>query len=127
MTDNDDILERLKHPEREPERRQPDGTLFVRNILNSVFMLMAAVAMIGLVVTWSNDTPPTWCYLLGLLAVIVKMVEAMLRMPGLLKRPQRPQPRRFNAAEAAAPQKPDADADEAAKAGDKAGADAATR
>lgn len=92
MTEDNDILERLKHPELEKQRHKPDNNLFVRNILNSVFMLMAAIAMIGLVITWSNDTRPVWCYMLGMLAVIVKMIEAMLRMPGLLKRT--PQSRR---------------------------------
>ncbi|MDO4930751.1 MAG: hypothetical protein Q4E59_06430 [Bacteroidales bacterium] len=89
MTDDRDILERLKHPEQEAQRHQTDRNLFVRNILNSVFMLMAAVAMIGIVVTWTKGTPSTWCYMLGMLAVIIKMIEAMLRMPNLLKRPSR--------------------------------------
>lgn len=62
-------------------------TLFLRNVLNALFMLMAAVAMIGMVVSWGKEMPQ-WCMVLALLAVLVKMVEAMLRMPGLLKHPQ---------------------------------------
>ncbi len=89
MTENNDILERLKHPEREAERRR-DKTLLLRNILNGIFMLMAAIAMGGLIVTWNDAEQPLWCFVLGLLAVIVKMLEAVLRMPGLLKTPRTP-------------------------------------
>lgn len=86
--DNNDILERLRHPERKAQRRRTGSNLFLRNILNGVFMLMAATAMIGLVVTWHSPQQPTWCYVLGLLAVVVKMVEAMLRMPGMKQTPR---------------------------------------
>lgn len=91
MNDNsNDILERLKHPEREAQRRQDNNRLFLRNILNGVFMLMAATAMIGLLVTWKSPQQPTWCYILGLSAVVVKMCEAMLRMPGMKQTPRHP-------------------------------------
>ncbi len=85
-----DILERLAHPEREHERRRPDRLFFIRNIFNGIFILLAAVAMVGIVVTrlkgWNTD----WCYALGLVAVLVKMGEALLRMPSLLKKPRKP-------------------------------------
>lgn len=84
--DDDDILERLRHPEREQERRRMSKDLFVRNILNSVFILMAAVAMVGFAFSWGSPQPPTWCIWLGLSAIVVKMFEAMLRMPGMLKK-----------------------------------------
>ena len=89
--DDDEILERLRHPEREQERRRMGKDLFVRNILNSVFILMAAVAMVGFAFSWGSPQSPTWCIWLGLSAIVVKMFEAMLRMPGMLKRGNRRQ------------------------------------
>lgn len=89
MTDNEnDILERLRHPEREKQRRRNSDNLFLRNVLNGVFMLMAATAMVGLLVTWHSPQQPVWCYVLGLLAVVVKMAEALLRMPGMKRTPR---------------------------------------
>ncbi|MFW5546062.1 MAG: hypothetical protein ACOCNS_01625 [Bacteroidales bacterium] len=84
MQEENDILERLEHPEREPERRKMTRNLFIRNILNSVFILMALVAMVGLLIV-KQQPYLMWCYWLGLFAVIVKMVEVALRLPGMKK------------------------------------------
>lgn len=82
MQNNDnDILERLKHPEREPERRRTGRNLFLRNVLNAVFMIMAAAAMVGIAVNWDSREDAMWCYILGLLAVVVKMAEACCACP----------------------------------------------
>lgn len=80
LSDKDrELLERIR-----PESlRQPAGksrNLFVRNILNVVFIIIAIAAMVGLMV--DNGHPMTW-YALGLFAVLVKMVEVVMRMPGL--------------------------------------------
>lgn len=88
MSESDDILERLKHPERESERHRPNQRLFYRNIINGTFILLAAIAMIGLGVSWTGATSPTWCYALALLAVFVKMIDVVLRIPDMLKRPK---------------------------------------
>lgn len=79
------ILERLKHPELEEERRKMNRNLFIRNIINSVFIILAIIAMIGITLTDSQSPSHLWWYGLGLLAVIIKMVEAVMRMPGLKK------------------------------------------
>ena len=62
MQEENDILERLKHPEREPERRKMTRNLFIRNVLNSVFILMALVAMVGLLVV--KQQPKQWASVL---------------------------------------------------------------
>lgn len=80
----EDIIERLKHPEKERARRQMSKNLFIRNLLNSLFILLAIIAMIGIVVTDKGGNLMIW-YGLGLFAVIIKMVEVMLRMPGIKK------------------------------------------
>lgn len=78
-----DWLERLKHPERkEPKRRCMTRNLFIRNILNALFIIVALVAMIGIIV--AKEHVMVW-YSVGLFAVIIKMVEVMLRMPGIKK------------------------------------------
>ena len=83
-----DILERLAHPEREQERRKMSRMLYIRNMLNSVFILLAVIAMIGIGLSW-GDVTPSWCLIIALIAVIVKMAEAALRMPSMLRKPQR--------------------------------------
>lgn len=80
-----DILERLRHPEREAGRRKVGKDLMVRNILNSVFILLAVVAMTGIVVASYTDRSLMVWYGLGLFAVLIKMIEVVLRMPGLRK------------------------------------------
>lgn len=80
----DDILERLKHPAREAERRKADSRLRIRNVLNTVFILLALTAMAGIVAAPAGKLM-TW-YGIGLFAVLVKMVEVMLRMPGVRKK-----------------------------------------
>lgn len=56
--------------------------LFIRNILNGLFILIALVAMIGILV--AKNHLMVW-YAIGLFAVLIKMVEVMLRMPGMRK------------------------------------------
>ena len=83
-----DILERLAHPEREQERRKMSRMLYIRNVLNSVFILLSVIAMIGIGLSWGGVTP-SWCLIIALIAVIVKMAEAALRMPSMLRKPQK--------------------------------------
>lgn len=87
-TDDDNILERLRHPEREAERHRVNKNLYLRNILNSLFILLALIAMIGIGVTTFGQiggSTTMWWYGLGLFAVLLKMVEVVLRMPGMRK------------------------------------------
>ena len=83
-----DILERLAHPEREQERRKMSRMLYIRNVLNSIFIILAVIAMIGIGLSW-GDVTPSWCLIIALIAVIIKMAEAALRMPSMLRKPQK--------------------------------------
>lgn len=56
MTGENDILERLRHPELEAERRRPSRNLYLRNVLNSVFILVAVVAMAGILIANINGS-----------------------------------------------------------------------
>lgn len=77
-----DILEQLRHPEQRRQKQQMSRNLFIRNILNVLFIIVALVAMVGILV--SKEHIMVW-YVVGLFAVMIKMVEVMLRMPGLKK------------------------------------------
>ncbi len=78
-----DILERLKHPEREEaSRTRRDKTFVIRNVLNIVFIVLAVAAIIGVLVTPAGDGLMVW-YGTALFAVLVKMVEVVFRMPGM--------------------------------------------
>ena len=83
FSNKQNVLERLRNPQlQQEERRQKTKNLFLRNILNSIFRLVALAAMIGILV--DNNHIMIW-YGVGLFAVLIKMVEVLLRMPGLRK------------------------------------------
>lgn len=67
------------------ERQRHNRNLFLRNWLNGIFMLMAVAAMAGLLIFSDSKEGMMACYAIGLLAVVIKMVEVMMRMPGLKK------------------------------------------
>ena len=77
------IFERLNHPEHEERQRIKERKmLMLRNILNAIFMLLAATTMIGI---WCFPEYTNQWYIIGLIAVCVKIVEVMFRMPGMKK------------------------------------------
>lgn len=87
-TEDTDILERLKHPEREAGRRKMSRNLYVRNVLNSIFILLALVAMVGVLVADSQGGIPSWCMIVALIAVMIKICESAMRMPTMLHKPR---------------------------------------
>ncbi len=69
--------------DRTPQR---DRLFVLRNWLNGIFMIMAAIAMGGMAYGWMEVGPaPVWPTYLCVVAVLVKMVEVALRMPIMLK------------------------------------------
>lgn len=71
------------------ENRQQTQNLFVRNVLNALFIVLSIIAMVGIAWTMSEPEIPSWCYVVGIVAVIIKMVEAMMRMTTTQKKPRR--------------------------------------
>lgn len=63
------------------QRKKQQGNLFLRNIFNTAFILLAALAMLGIVVFPAGSKYLPYCYGLGIVAVLIKMVEVLLRMP----------------------------------------------
>lgn len=82
--EEDDILERLKHPERRPTPLQQNRNLRLRNTLNIIFILLAIVAMVGIACSFRSGHSMLW-YAIGMIAVLVKMVEVVLRMGAVKK------------------------------------------
>ena len=80
----------LKRQEEELEvQRKERRLLFVRNIVNGIFMLLAVVAMVGIVVFSNSETGTMWSYCIGLVAVLVKMVEVCMRLGKMKKQTRR--------------------------------------
>ena len=71
-----DILEQLRQSRQARQKRRMTHNLFLRNILNSIFIIVALVAMIGILV--DNTRTMLW-YSVGLFAVIIKMVEVVIK------------------------------------------------
>lgn len=103
MNEENDILERLRHPEREAERRRPSRDLYLRNVLNSIFIIVALVAMVGILIANIQGTSTRWCLVVGLIAVLIKMLEVMIRMPHMLRKNTPRRPSRLTATAAEAP------------------------
>ncbi len=78
-----------KERERLDEGKTDDNRLFLRNILNSIFIILAILAMIGVLIFNSGTLWLSISYGVGIVAVLVKMVEVMLRMPGMKKQEPR--------------------------------------
>lgn len=78
-----------QRPRRDGQKAAPErDRLFVlRNWLNAIFILMAAISIGGIACAWMGDgQTPTWPTHLCVVAVIIKMVEVALRMPVMLHR-----------------------------------------
>ena len=77
------MFERFSHSEQDERQRMKERKmLLLRNILNAVFMLLAVVTMIGV---WAFPEYTNQWYIIGLVAVCIKIVEVMFRMPGMKK------------------------------------------
>lgn len=67
-------------------KRKQDKTLFVRNILNSIFIILAIVAMVGVLVSKAGTAALYVSYGIGIVSILVKMGEVMIRMPRMLRK-----------------------------------------
>lgn len=61
------------------------NNLYFRNILNGIFILLAIAAMIGVLIS-KTSLGLHISYGLGLLAVLVKVVEVIMRIPSMTGR-----------------------------------------
>lgn len=96
-----EFLDRLNAPEEQQAalsatEQKERKILFIRNILNCVFMLLAVVAMAGIGYALYKDSQQFYTISIGvgLTAVLIKMIEATMRMSNMLQKPQGPKRRK---------------------------------
>ncbi|EHG20920.1 hypothetical protein HMPREF9332_01954 [Alloprevotella rava F0323] len=94
--DEQRFLEEVRNGRRKEDEQQQlkeRKLLFIRNIMNGVFILLSLIAMIGMAYTWYAENEPIRLLSIGIgvVAVLIKMVEATLRMTTMLRRPHGPQ------------------------------------
>lgn len=65
-----------------PERRN----LIIRNWLNGLFIVLALIAIVGVLYFRAGERGLTLSYGIAILAIIVKMVEAIFRLPGVFNK-----------------------------------------
>lgn len=73
-------------PIQDEKARRQRRLLILRNWLNGVFMLLALIAIIGVLLFKAGDTRLYISYGIAILAILVKMVEAIFRMPGIFNK-----------------------------------------
>ena len=56
--------------------------LIIRNWLNTIFIVLALVAIVGVLIFKGGERGLYISYGIAVLAIIIKMVEALFRMPG---------------------------------------------
>lgn len=65
------------------EQKRERKMLIIRNWLNSIFIILSIIAIIGVLVFNGGDVRLYYSYGIAVIAVIIKMVETMFRMPGI--------------------------------------------
>ena len=73
-------------PIQDEKARRQRRLLILRNWLNGVFMLLARIAIIGVLLFKAGDIRLYISYGIAILAILVKMVEAIFRMPGIFNK-----------------------------------------
>lgn len=77
---------RKKQRDELQELRRQHRILVIRNWLNSIFIVLALLAIAGVLYFKTGERGLMISYGIGVLAVLIKMVEAMFRMPGIFNK-----------------------------------------
>jgi len=77
---------RQKQRDELQELRRQHRILVIRNWLNSIFIVLALLAIAGVLYFKAGERWLMISYGIGVLAVLIKMVEAMFRMPGIFNK-----------------------------------------
>ena len=77
---------RKKQRDELQELRRQHRILVIRNWLNSIFIVLALLAIAGVLYFMAGERGLMISYGIGVLAVLIKMVEAMFRMPGIFNK-----------------------------------------
>ena len=77
---------RKKQRDELQELRRQHRILVIRNWLNSIFIVLALLAIAVVLYFKAGERGLMISYGIGVLAVLIKMVEAMFRMPGIFNK-----------------------------------------
>ena len=77
---------RQKQRDELQELRRQHRILVIRNWLNSIFIALALVSIVGVLYFKSGERGLLISYGIAVVAVLIKMVEAMFRMPGIFNK-----------------------------------------
>ena len=66
--------------------RRERRNLMIRNWLNGLFIVLALIAIVGVLYFRAGERGLTLSYGIAILAIIVKMVEAIFRLPGVFNK-----------------------------------------
>lgn len=74
----------LQHDEQRNNRRQ--RRVIIRNWLNGIFIVLSLLSIIGVLYFKAGELGLLVSYGIAVIAVLIKMVEAMFRMPGIFNK-----------------------------------------
>ena len=66
--------------------RRERRNLIIRTWLNGLFIVLALIAIVGVLYFRAGERGLTLSYGIAILAIIVKMVEAIFRLPGVFNK-----------------------------------------
>ena len=66
--------------------RRERRNLIIRNWLNGLFIVLALIAIVGVLYFRAGERGLTLSYGIAILAIVVKMVEAIFRLPGVFNK-----------------------------------------
>lgn len=66
--------------------RRERRNLIIRNWLNGLFIVLALIAIVGVLYFRAGERGLILSYGIAILAIIVKMVEAIFRLPGVFNK-----------------------------------------
>lgn len=66
--------------------RRERRNLIIRNWLNGLFIVLTLIAIVGVLYFRAGERGLTLSYGIAILAIIVKMVEAIFRLPGVFNK-----------------------------------------
>ena len=66
--------------------RRERRNLIIRNWLNGLFIVLALITIVGVLYFRAGERGLTLSYGIAILAIIVKMVEAIFRLPGVFNK-----------------------------------------
>lgn len=67
------------------EERKARKMLIIRNWLNGIFIILSLISIVGVLYFKSGDPWLYYSYAVAVIAVIIKMIEAIFRMPGFAR------------------------------------------